>query len=111
MKFDKPDFIGRAAVLRQRASEADWAFAGFVVEGGDADPLPSDPILLDGELVGYVTSGGPGFRIGKRLALGYVQRHLGKEGATMEIEILGERRRAILSPTPFYDPENARLRS
>ncbi len=111
VKFDKPDFIGRAAALRQREREPAWRFAGFVVEGGQADPLPSDPILQSGEPVGYVTSGGTGFRIGKRLALGYVKRNLGEEGAVFEIQSLGERRRAILSPTPFYDPQNARLRS
>ncbi len=108
--FDKPGFVGRDAVLRQREREADWAFVGFVVEGGDADPLPSDPIFRGDEWVGYVTSGGTGFRIGKRLALGYVKRSVGRAGSEFEIEILGERRRAALTPTPFYDPENSRLR-
>jgi dimethylglycine dehydrogenase len=109
--FDKPEFVGRAAVLRQRESAAAWRFAGFVVAGGDADPLPSDPIFLEGEAIGYVTSGGSGFRLGKRLALGYLKRDAGDAGSQFEIEILGERRRATLSPTPFYDPDNARLRS
>ena len=41
----KTDFTGREAALRQRELPADWRFAGFLVEGGDADPLPSDPIF------------------------------------------------------------------
>ena len=53
-----PDFVGRGAVLRQREAEPTWRFAGFVIEGGDADPLPGDPILRDGACVGHVTSGG-----------------------------------------------------
>ena len=110
VKLDKPDFIGRAAVLRQHEIPSAWRFAGFVVEGGDADPLPSDPIFQSGRLVGYVTSGGTGFRLGKRLALGYLERAKADPAGDFEIEILGERRRADLSPTPFYDPQNARVR-
>jgi len=110
VKFDKPDFIGRDAVLRQREREADWSFAGLIVEGAAADPLPSDPIFLGDDWAGYVTSGGTGFRIGRRLALGTVKRGLGAPGTVFEIEILGERRKATVAATPFYDPDNARLR-
>ena len=110
VRLDKPDFVGRDAVLRQRDDPAIWRFAGFLVEGGEADPLPSDPIFQSGRLVGYVTSGGTGFRIGRRLALGYLERAKADLNRDFEIEILGERRRATLSPTPFYDPRNARLR-
>ena len=110
VRCDKPDFVGRDAVLRQRESESTWRFAGFVIEGGDADPLPGDPILRDGTCVGHVTSGGTGFRLGERLALGYVMREHWEPDREFEIEILGERRRAIVSPLPFYDPENLRPR-
>ena len=60
---------------------------------------------------GFTTSGGTGFRIGKRLALGFVNRRLAKPGRRFEIEILGTRRQATLSRLPFYDPDNERLRS
>ena len=110
VRCDKPDFVGRDAVLRQREAEATWRFTGFVIENGDADPLAGDPILRNGKCVGHVTSGGTGFRLAERLALGYVMRkHCGPD-REFEIEILGERRRAVVSPMPFYDPENARLR-
>ena len=109
--FDKADFVGREAVCRQHERDSDWRFAGFVIAGGDADPLPSDPIYSDGMRAGYVTSGGTGFRLGERLALGYLRRAAVAPGGNFEIEILGERRAAVLTPTPFYDRENARLRS
>ncbi|MEM7224339.1 MAG: FAD-dependent oxidoreductase [Pseudomonadota bacterium] len=109
VNFDKPDFVGRDAVLRQQETPALWRFAGFSVEGADADPLPSDPIFQGDHLVGYVTSGGTGFRLGARLGLGYLERAKADLNGHFEIEILGARRRAILSSTPFYDPQNARL--
>jgi len=53
---------------------------------------------------------GTGFRIGTRLAIGCMRQDLAEAGPAFEIEILGERRTATLTPTPFYDPDNTRLR-
>ncbi len=109
--FDKGDFTGRDALLLQRDKPADWQFWGFEVESPDADPLPSDPILLGDQLVGYVTSAAEGFRVGKRLALGFLERGIGEEGRRLDIQILG-RRSAVLCKTPhFYDPQNLCLKS
>ena len=55
VQCDKPDFVGRDAVRRQRESESTWRFTGFVIGGGDADPLSGDPILRNGKCVGYGT--------------------------------------------------------
>jgi len=54
--INKPDFIGRDAVLEQQQRDAEWKFVHLQLDDGDADPLPGDPILLDDECVGYVTS-------------------------------------------------------
>ena len=110
VRCNKPDFVGRDAILRQRESVCTWRFAGFVIEGRDADPRSGDPILRNGKCVGHVPSGGMGFRIAERLALGYVVREHCEPEPGYEIEILGKRRRAVVSPMPFYDPENVRLR-
>jgi dimethylglycine dehydrogenase len=107
--LDKGDFIGRGAVMEQRQRRADWVFAGFEVEGANADPLPGDPILTGGTLAGYVTSAGTGFRIGKRIAIGYLRR----EAAGAEdfvIEAFGHRCQARRVALPYYDPENAKLK-
>lgn len=109
--FRKPNFIGKEAVERQANTPPDWQFAGFVVESADADPLPSDPILMGGELVGYVTSATQGYRIGKRIALGYVQRELAEPGRELSIEVLGKPCRATITPMPFYDPDNQKLKA
>ncbi|MEO1198289.1 MAG: FAD-dependent oxidoreductase [Pseudomonadota bacterium] len=111
VNLGKPDFVGRDGVLAQQQKVPEWQFAGFIVESADADPLPSDPILLDGTVIGYVTSATEGFRIGKRVALGYVQGGLAQEGRVFEIEVLGTPCRATVSRLPFYDPGNDRLRA
>jgi dimethylglycine dehydrogenase len=108
--FDKPDFIGREALLEQRERKPEWRFIRLVVDCVDADPLPGDPILLDGECVGYVTSGGTGFRVGRCLALGYVSNDINDRETGFEIVILGESRKAGIVKQAFYDPANQRLR-
>ncbi len=110
-KLDKPDFVGKAAVMAQSKNPASWQFVGFIVDCDDADPLPSNPILMDGKVVGYVTSAGDGFRIGKRIALGYVERGTLDAGKALQIEVLGTACDAIVTSMPFYDPANERLRS
>ena len=106
-----PQFIGRDAVNRMQNETPDWSYWGFEIENSSADAMPSDPILLDGELAGYVTSASTGFRTGKRLALGYLQNDLGSEGKAFEIQILGKRCQAKCVAPHFYDPENARLKA
>lgn len=108
--FDKPEFVGRDAVLKLRDGVPKWCFAGFSLDSPLADAVASAPIYCDGEVVGYVTSAGTGFRIGERLALGYLQSGVAGSDKGFEIEVLGERRPARRRTMPFYDPENRRLR-
>ena len=64
-----------------------------------------------GELVGRATNGGFGWRVGKSLALGMVKPEFGEVGTELDIQILGERKRATIIPESPYDPENAKLRA
>ena len=61
-------------------------------------------------VVGRVTSGGWGHRVGSSLALGYVEAELAGAGTNVAIEILGEKRPATVVRTPYYDPDNMKLR-
>jgi len=82
-----------------------------VVDSTNADPLPGDPINLNGVCVGYVTSASTGFRVGQCLALGYVSNNIDIAASEFKIDLLGEAQRATLASQIFYDPDNERLRS
>ena len=110
-KLDKDDFIGKDAVKQQSTSAPEWCFLGFVVDGHDADALPSDPIYQNGKWVGYVTSACTGHRVGKQLAMGYVKTKDIDIDQLFHIEILGQSCAAMPTPMPFYDPENLKLKS
>jgi dimethylglycine dehydrogenase len=110
--LNKPDFIGREAALAERASGGKLRRSSFIVDALDADVLGDEPIWHDGQVVGWVTSGGYGHYVERSLAQGYVPRALAadlRDGA-FEIEILGERRKASIVSQPLFDPEGTRMR-
>jgi dimethylglycine dehydrogenase len=111
VKFDKEDFIGRAALEEQKTSGIPTRLVTLVVEAGDADACGEESIWNGGDVVGRVTSGGWGHRVGSSLALGFIDAELSEPGTRLAIEILDEKRLATVVQTPYYDPENAKLRA
>ncbi len=107
--YKKTGFIGYAAVQEQLGQQPEWRFVRLKVDSKDANPLAGDPILLEDECIGYVTSGGTGFRIGQCLALGYIKTSVNEAITNFQIQILGEFRSATLVNQAFYDPDNQRL--
>jgi dimethylglycine dehydrogenase len=109
--FSKPDFVGKAAALAERDAGSARTLATFIVDANDADASGYEPIMRDGEMVGYVTSGGYGHRTGQSIALGFVDRAAVLPGDHFTIPILGEPRPARLVLEPPYDPAGARARA
>jgi dimethylglycine dehydrogenase len=109
--LEKGDFIGRAAAVDERSRGGELRLVAFAVDAADADAIGDEPIWHDGRVVGWVTSGGYGHRVGRSLALGYVPAALAAAGAGFEIEIIGERRPAQRLNACAYDPGGARMRS
>jgi dimethylglycine dehydrogenase len=107
----KPGFVGRDAALAERAAGPKRRFVVMEVDARDADVVGYESIVQEGRAVGYVTSGAYGHCVRRSLAAGYVPTALAQDGATFEIDILGETCRATVRQQPLHDPEGARLRS
>jgi dimethylglycine dehydrogenase len=106
----KDAFIGRTAAAEEKAGGGALRLIGLRVDATDADCLGDEPIWQDGMVVGWVTSGAYGHRVGASLALGFVPAALA--GVTdFEIEIIGERRAAVRLPGAAYDPDGALMRT
>ena len=73
--------------------------------------LGSEPVRIDGEIVGRVTSGGYGFRVAQSIAYAYVPAERSEPGRTVEVEVFGEWIRGEIVRDPLYDPTGARIRS
>ena len=113
VRLDKElDFIGKEALAAWKERGEDNGFVTLEVKGvTDADARGSEAIYKDGEVIGRATSGGYGWRCGKSLALGLVQKDLSGIGTELEIQILGERYKAVVVEESPFDPTNECLRS
>ncbi|GGB88484.1 dimethylglycine dehydrogenase [Novosphingobium endophyticum] len=112
VSMKKPTFQGRDALLAWRERGVSNAFVTMEVHDvTDADARGSEVIYLGDKVVGRVTSGGYGWRVGKSLALAMVGPEHAAPGTELEIAILGKRHRAtVIADSPF-DPDNQALRS
>jgi dimethylglycine dehydrogenase len=111
VRLDKGDFIGRAAARKAREKGGHERFATLIVDADKADASGGEAIYRNGTFAGYATSGGYGYTVGESLALGYLRPGMADPEASYEIEIIGERRPARLSPGPRFDPAGTRMRS
>jgi len=105
------DFIGKAAAKREIESGGKLRLRTFVVAARDADAIGDEPIWHQGEVVGWVTSGGYAHASDVSVAMGYVPREKAGLVEGWEIEILGERLPARSQPLPLFDPQGARMRA
>jgi len=109
--YDKPaEFIGKAAALAEKEQGVTRKICTFEVDARDTDAVAWEPIWHDGEVVGYVTSGGYSHYTQKSIAFGFLPLELATEDRQVEIEILGEMIPARLYSAPLFDPDNEYLR-
>jgi len=118
--WNKPGgFIGRDALLTRRQAGPPaqrWVHVAVDDRGEDTPILMGREVLWrDGERVGYLSSGGWGFRLERSLGLGYVRcpdadLRSWLEGGCFEVEVGAVRHAAKVQLEPFYDPTGARTR-
>ncbi len=114
VKTEKPDFIGRDAVLRRKETGLEQRLVQFKLK--DSEPLlyHNEPILRNGENVGYLSSGGYGHHVGAAIGMGYVpckgESVAELLNSTFEIDVMGTRVKAEAQLKPFYDPKSERVK-
>jgi dimethylglycine dehydrogenase len=109
--LDKPDFIGRDTLLRQRDAGVPQRLVPLLVDTDDVDAPFCASVFAGRERVGLVGSAGYGHTLQRSIALAYVTSELATPGTPLEVEIFGARRPAVVAIEPLYDPDNRRLRS
>ena len=111
--LSKNDFIGRDGAALEKRNGPKRRRVSFVVDADNADAIGDEAVWKDGEVVGWITSGGYCHHAGRSLAIGYVpaEKLNGTSTGKWEIEILGERRAATLQREPLFDPRSERMRA
>lgn len=100
VKLDKPDFVGRNALVAQRAARPKRRLVGLVVSKRIA--RHGNPVVLDGEAVGVVTSGTRSPSLGTNIALAYVPLRLARPGTRLQVDVRGRLADAEVVKGPFY---------
>ncbi|RUX26323.1 FAD-dependent oxidoreductase [Mesorhizobium sp. M2A.F.Ca.ET.042.01.1.1] len=108
--FDKGDFIGREAVLKEREAGASQRIVTLEVDAVDADASGFEPVWSKSRRVGFVTSGGYGYTLGKSVALALLDDGFAGEGTELSVHIVGVERPACVIAASPYDPEGKAMR-
>lgn len=119
--LNKPDFLGRDALLRQkqRATPPTDRLVSVAVKSADKKLGPflshNEPVWRDGIIIGHVTSGGWGHRVERLLGLASIHNGQGVSrdwiaGSGFEVQIAGEKHPIEVQLQPFYDPGAERMR-
>ena len=105
----KNNFIGAKALKEKLEKGIKIKIVYLEINVDDADAMGNEPVFYQNKIVGIVTSGGFGFRVNKSLAFAYVESNLAEVGREFDIQIQGQKRKAIVLQDMAYDPDNKRL--
>jgi glycine cleavage system T protein (aminomethyltransferase) len=101
VRFSKPSFIGRAALLRQHDTGVARRLVGVMMTEPGI-PRQGYAIVHDGQTVGAITSGTKSPTLGKAIGLGYVASTLEGVGTRLGVDIRGRSIGAEVVQLPFY---------
>ena len=99
-KLGKSDFLGSQALLAAGPPKRKLVGLEMIERGIARDGYKV--LNLEGEAVGYVTSGSPSPYLKKNIALAYVPVGLTAPGTEVAVEVRGNPVKAKVVPTPFY---------
>lgn len=111
VKLDKGDFIGRDALLAARPKPPETRLVCVALDDPRSVALGSEPVRVDGEIVGRATSGGYGYTTGVSIVYAHVPATVAVPGRAVEVEIFGTWVCGRVAEEPLFDPEGVRVRS
>ena len=110
LKLDKSEFIGREALLEANDRPLERRLACLVLQEPRSVALGSEPVRVDGDVVGRVTSGGYGYTVERSIAYAYLPAAAVETGRTVEVEIFGEWVAGEVAEEPLWDAKGERIR-
>ncbi len=104
------DFIGKDAVVARSKEQLSMVLVYCEVDTKDTECRGNEPVYSNGKLVGITTSGTWSHTSNKSLAFAYVIPELEQAGSRFDIQIMSERRDAVVLDAPVVDPQNKKLK-
>ena len=110
VKFDKRDFVGKHYLLKTKQEGLRQKIVGFIVNGSDSAEN-GDVIVVNGKVVGRVTTAGYSFTKEKCVGIAWAPIEFAKEGSIIPIIHDGRPVQAEVTLRAFYDPDGKRMKS
>jgi 4-methylaminobutanoate oxidase (formaldehyde-forming) len=113
VKLDKPDFLGKEALVKQKAEGLKRRLCCMTLADKSTISLGKEPIRPAGkdEIIGWVASGGYGYSVGESIVFAYLPVEYAKTGTQLEIEFFGETVGAQVVKAPLWDPKGERIKA
>ena len=111
VKLDKDDFIGREALVKQKAGELKQKLCCIAISDDRTIALGKEPIRAGEEIIGWVASGGYGYSVGMSLVYAYLPTEYAKPGTELSIEFFGTQVAAEVVKSPLWDPKGERIKA
>ena len=86
VKLDKPEFVGKEALARQKAEGVKRRIVGLELEG-NAIPRHGYPVEMNGEQIGEITTGYRSISTGRSVAMAMINKPYDKLGTEVEVRI------------------------
>ncbi|MBB5721230.1 dimethylglycine dehydrogenase [Loktanella ponticola] len=102
VKMDKPDFIGKKA-LESREGKLRKKLISMVLDSTDAPARGGASVMLDGNVIGTVTSGDWGHRTGLNIAYAFVDPMYAEPDTAFAVDVLGNMIPAKVIPAGPYE--------
>jgi 4-methylaminobutanoate oxidase (formaldehyde-forming) len=103
--------MGKESLHQQKADGVKQKLCCIVLEDANTIVFGSEPIRHDGQVAGWVTSGGYGYSINKSIAYAYLPVELAKPGTRLSVECFGVEIPAEVQKEPLYDPKGEKIKA
>jgi glycine cleavage system aminomethyltransferase T len=112
VKLDKPGgFIGREALLEAKEAGPRTSLCCLNLADPRSVALGNEPVRIDGEVRGRVTTGGYGYTVERSIAYAYLPPDRAEPGTQVAVEIFGEWIEGEVAAEPLFDPKGERIRA
>ena len=110
--LSKDDFVGKDALVKQKAEGVKRKLCTFVLDGQDFTQIyGGEAVYHEGKLLSRIRSGGYGFTLKKNIFYAYMPTELAKAGTRVELELIEGRYQGEVTGTVLFDPKGERLRA
>ena len=111
VKLNKGNFIGRDALVKQKAEGIQRKLCCLISDDATAIAIGNEPVRHKDRVVGWVTSASYGYSVQKSIGYTYLPIELAVLGTRLDVEMIGERIGAVVGQDPQWDPKGERVRA